>query len=234
MKEHFFIFLLLTFGLTQAQNVATKTTPDNCACIDYRCSSSDKKPIAKITLDSRELIFCGYSGKATKYQGNYGILRSDSTFLLSGFALIDCSNKKSIFSEGEYYTDSVKLTSNGFELYRIIWLPNPNGGEYLPVPALKFKIQNVQDRLTVDTLLTIPKSFYSSSYLNQIKKNLDVLRKDKEKKMSADDLEFQYLFLRALNDTDYRQDFEDNAPRDGYMGKTYRDYQRYLEIKERQ
>lgn len=233
MKQYLVIILALSIGFSKFQNLTTETLSDNCNCIDGFFSTSTKKPIATADHNGRSFSFCGYSSEATKYRRDYGLLRPDTSFLLCGFELIDCETQTSIFSEGEYYTDSVKLTYDGFELYRLTRLPNPNGGTYISVPAVQFNIIRDGNSFTTDTVLAIPESFYQSDYLMAIEKNLTSLKQDSSKQMEAADLELSYLFLRALQSDENKTAFYDNAPRDGYMGPIFTDYKLYLILKER-
>lgn len=233
MKQFLFIIFILNIGIANSQEIA-KDESNSCACIDRLFSSSTDKPIAIINNNDRLFAFCGYASQATKYRRDCGILRPDSTFLLSGFVLIDCITKQVAFSEGEYYTDSVRLKKDGFELYRQINLPNPNGGRYISVPVLQFKVHKNNDGFAVDTIFVIPKSFYETDYLNQIKKNLNLLRSDSLKQMEADGLQLSYLFLRTLENKENKKSFEDKAQRDGYLGRIFNDYNLYLKFKEKQ
>lgn len=231
MTKYLVIILSFCFGLAKSQGLTVDTLSPACQCIDGFFSSSTKNPIAISIQDGRPLAFCGYTSEGSTYKSGYGILKPDSSALLCGFELIDFETGSSIFNEGEYYTDSVKLGTDGFELFRLTNLPSLDGGRYISVPAIQFLFYRQGGAYITDTLFAIPGFYFAEEYLSQIEKNLNTLKADKSKEMEAKDLEFNFLFLRALSSEKHHQEFYDSAPRDGYFGPIFRDYMFYLDLK---
>jgi hypothetical protein len=224
-------FLTLTVGSVFGQVVNNDTHSTACKCIEGSFSSSSKHPIATVRQGEHEFAFCGYTSEASKHERDFGFLRLDSSFLLVGFELIDCKNGTSIFEEGEYYTDSVKFTDDGFELFRLTNLPNPSGGKYVSVPVIEFKFTRKESGFTVDTSFALTEVYYQDNYLEHLEKNLTALKTNQSMTMEAKDLELHFLFLKAVSDKKYAADFLNSAPYDGYMGPIFRDYISYLNLK---
>lgn len=225
------IFLIMNVALCYAQDPISKGNLNSCKCIDNLFSSSKEEPIATVKQDDNYFSFCGYKSNSPINGREYGVLRTDSSMLLCGYELIDCQNTKSIFYEGEYYTDSVKIHSDGFEIFRLKNIPNINGGKYFPVPIIEFKVKQTDKGLLIDTIFALPQTYYSKEYIAQVENVLNDMINNKSRELDIEDYQLHLLFLKALNNESDLKQFNDAGTYDGYLGPIYRDFGRYIKIK---
>ena len=138
------------------------------------------------------------------------------------------SDKKSIFEEGEYYTDSIKIKKNGFEIYRTENFPTGKGEKYREITTLKFSFFESENKIQIDTLLSIPDFYISNEYLKKLELIIESVKNDKEYPTKYPDFNLHYLFLKAVSDKKYESEFINSGPYDGYLAVIYRNLVEYL------
>lgn len=214
-----FLTIILCFallGLTYGQD---------CKCIDNIFSSAESQPIALSKIGNKEIAFCGF------HYDDIGVLGKDSSFVGCGYEVILCYERKSIFEAGEYYTDSIKINRKGFEIYRLSNFPTLKSKKYTPIPLLLFTFRDKNDRIMIDTTLSIDEKYFSSTYLNNLKEMMNAAIEDSSNSTAYQDLRLHYLFLKAIKDEKHELEFIKSGPYDGYMGPIYNDFIKYLGLK---
>lgn|GEM_PF-1863320 len=230
MKKIYAILITIGCLICSCKQNSTVSKAE-CKCIDHRFSSSKFIPIATSTIDNIPVAFCGYSSKGSEYLEEYGILKSDSSFIGIGYEVIDCSTQKSIFDEGEYYTDSIKINVNGFEIFRLAHIVNPNGNFGNLIPVIQFNFSKSKQGFQLDTLFAFPEKYFSDGYIQQVKTHIDSLENSELEKYEFVEFKMELLFLKALNDINQLDKFLNSGPYNGYLGPLFRDFCYYAKMR---
>ncbi|WP_321288938.1 hypothetical protein [uncultured Sunxiuqinia sp.] len=193
-----------------------------CNCIDNSFSSKNDSPIAFSKIGNEDVAFCGY-----KYD-EIGKLKSDSSFIGCGYEIILCSEKKSIFEVGEFYTDSIKIRKNGFDIFRTENFPYGQGEKYNEIPVLKFSFSTIENKIQIDTIFAIPDYYISNEYFKKLELIIETIKKDTGYPTRYPDFNLHYLFLKAVSDKKFERKFIDSGPYDGYLAVIYRNFVEYL------
>lgn len=226
------IFIAILIGLFTQPSCGQPEgkSAELCGCIDYRFSSKESVPIAHSYIGKQIIAFCGYQKEYSDGE-KVGILSQDSSFIGCGYEIILCSENKSIYSLGEAYNDSVKLYSNHFEVFRIELFPDKYGESYKPISLFKIEFFEDGDKIESDTSIAIPHNYLSEDFLSNIKSQADIAKADSENPTKHLDLELHYMFLRAIADKAFEEEFINSGPYDGYLAVIHTRFQDYLKMK---
>src|SRR5690554_897925 len=233
MKHYYIItiLILLTFYSCSRKDCSNQTAEKeievSCKCIDGTFSSSKEEPIANSRIGEKKVVFCGIKGEyyeldtADTTQENFGFKRT-------GFDIIQCSNDSVLFVVGEYYTDSIHISEEGFKHFRLTHFPKVKGLKYEPTTLLEFHFRETSDGITIDTFIALPNRFFDEEYLNDLANLVGFYKGDTTDTSKYHDLKLHYLFLRAISDEKFKKEFISSGPYDGYMGPIFRDFKSYL------
>ncbi|MCF8295923.1 MAG: hypothetical protein K9J13_00140 [Saprospiraceae bacterium] len=176
-----------------------------------------------------EVAICGYSYDHSGIQT--GVLRLDSTFIGVGFIIFSCQDSSDIFSDGEYYTDSVKLHSNSIEIFKTSWFSLYTFENSVRVPMISIHLLERNGAIHIDSTFAFPVNEISISQLQKIEKELVDIKSDPERSNDYPIFRMEYLFMKAIHDPEkYSADFLSIGSLDGYMGRIYRDYRKYFTL----
>ncbi|EON78929.1 hypothetical protein ADIS_0522 [Lunatimonas lonarensis] len=199
----------------------------SCNCVDGVFSSRNALPIAHSRIGKILVIFCGYKGdyyeldSIDNTQNNFGFKRT-------AFEIIQCSNDSVLVVVEEYYTDSIRVSDEGFKHFRLSHFPKAENLEYEPTTLLEYQYKETQDGIGIDTLIALPPKFFQQKYLNELVGLVEFYKNDTTDTSKYYDLKLHYLFLRALSDEKFMGEFISSGPYDGYMGPVFRDFKSYL------
>lgn len=198
-----------------------------CKCVDGAFSSKNDSPIAYSRIGKIRVMFCGYKGEYYELdsmenaQNNFG-------FKCTGFEIIQCSNDSVLFVVGEYYTDSIRVSEEGFKHFRLSHFPKAKNIEYEPTTLLEYQYKETHDGIRIDTLIALPTKYFQKKYLNELADLVEFYKNDTTDTSKYHDLKLHYLFLRAVSDEKFKEEFISSGPYDGYMGPIFRDFKSYL------
>jgi hypothetical protein len=225
------LFLIAFLHLSCSEQNERKTEKVSelaeCTCIDEGFSSSKEPPFAKSKIGSIPVLFCGYNGSDYKLDS----INSNRGFKRTGFEVISCKDNSSIFSVGEYYTDSIVINQTGFSIYQLAQFPTKNQTAYSLFPILKFSFNIENNKIVIDTSLALNENLLSKDYLSWLEKWVDDAKLNKEQPTIFPDLNMHYLFLRAIKNSEFENEFISSGPYDGYMGPIFSDLKSYLKYK---
>jgi len=226
------LLILITFLLhscSEQNEIKTKKIDETskCNCIDVGFSSSKSPAFAESRIGNISVLFCGYTGSAYELDS----IKLNSGFKRTGFEIISCKDSSSIFSVGEFYTDSIVINQSGFSIYQFARFPTKNQREYSLNPILKFSFKEENGKIIIDTSLALNQNLLSEDYLSWLKKWADEAKLNQEQTTMFPDLNMHYLFLKAIKDTEFENEFINSGPYDGYMGPLFRDLKNYLKYK---
>lgn len=236
MKLPIFLTAIILIGIyscTQTKTAEERADFINnkkCKCIDNFFSSSLYAPFVYSKIGEYTVAFCGLIGKDYDLDSLARKANNNAGFKRTGYEIILCSKDSSIYVVGEYYLDSIQLFDNHFELFRLSDFPVDSTMEYQNIPLLEFHFTESNGKLKIDTTIAIPPKFTTDSYLEQIKKLVEENKADSLKTTKYHDLKLHYLFLKAVSNDAFKEEFKSSGPYDGYMGPIFRDFKSYLDL----
>lgn len=196
----------------------TTTAFSQCKCIDTFISSSAQEPFYTTTIGKHQIAFCGYSNKIEA-----------PSFSTSGFDIIDCSNSIIFDSYGELWQDSIQIHENYIEVFRMERFPMPNQKEWQLTPTIRHTYKEVNDKIIQEESFSPPHFFFNDDYLMFVKSEMESYKHDQES-TAFDDYRFNYLFLKALNNKEDKDEFLQFTSIVSYLGVFHNYYKEYLEM----